>query len=117
MMHLMLYHGTQPLPDRDRRPTGRDALLIQIRFRQTPQDVYRLPVHLIEECQDVRRAIRQFFSMARITAGLALGIFGIHVALDSAQVPDDVGEAEFTFAAGPGKTLGKDKSHELEPAM
>jgi hypothetical protein len=116
-MHFVLDHGAQPFPDGDRRPTGRDALLIEIRFRQAAQDVHRLAVHLIEERKDLGRAVGQLPPVARITAGLALSVLGIHVALDCAQVADDIGETEFSFAAGPIKSLGRNAGNNLVRAL
>src|SRR3712207_1206117 len=68
VMNLMLDHGPEPLPHRQLRAAGSHALPLQIRGRQTSEDLHRLGMHPVQVGTDLLVAIRKLAAMPWIPA-------------------------------------------------
>src|ERR1043166_7917818 len=58
-------------------------------------------MHAIEKCADVVVAISEVAPVSGVATGPELRVFSVHVALDRAEVPDEIAQGESPRLIGP----------------
>src|SRR5947209_4214774 len=62
-------------------------------------------MHAIEKCTDVVAAIGEVATVSGVAAGPELRVFSVHVALDRAEVPDEIAQGESPRFVSPSHLL------------